>query len=146
MFFSAHRRIGKLSVQLWAAVEQRDTSRFCFVAERIALFTGGLVALHISAHRITKMVSIFIFLLGTISADRACHVAASFDAQSRLARSWNYGDGRGRVTSMTESRVRLMCSKIKINQSPLTQYISTIFVLYSTVTAEVDETLRPVRE
>jgi hypothetical protein len=28
------------------------------------------------------MVSIFFFLLGTILADRACHVAASFDAQS----------------------------------------------------------------
>ena len=137
MFFSAHGRIGELSVQLWAAVEQRDTSHFCFVAGHIVLFTGGLVALHISAHRITKMVSIFIFLLGTILADRACHVAASFDAQSRLARSRNYGGGRGRVTSMTGSRVRLMCSKIKINQSLLTQYISTIFVLYSTVRAGI---------
>ncbi|KAI0263899.1 hypothetical protein BGY98DRAFT_1103723 [Russula aff. rugulosa BPL654] len=35
------QRIGELSVQLWAAVEQRDASRFCFVAGRIALFTGG---------------------------------------------------------------------------------------------------------
>ena len=137
MFLSAHGRIGKLSVQLWVAIEQCNASRFCFVAGHIVLFTEGLVALHISAHQITKMVSIFIFLLGTILADCACHVAASFDVHSRLAWLQNYGSGRGRVMSMTGSRVRLMCSKIKINQSPLTQYISTIFVLYSTVRAGI---------
>ena len=113
MFLSTHERIGELSVQLWAAVEQHDASHFCFVAGCIVLFMGGLVALHISAHQITKMVSIFIFLLGTILADRACHVAASFDTQSRLVWSWNYGDGRGRVMSTTGSCVRFMCSKIK---------------------------------
>jgi hypothetical protein len=55
MFLSAYGRFGPLSIRLWTALKDRNISRLCFVAGRIALLTGEIIVLHISSHLFERM-------------------------------------------------------------------------------------------